>query len=78
MGHGIPQDREWARTNPNYVPCPPLTPKPPQVYPHVGPMIDDTHKALFDLVDTLLQHGTAFQGNVGHGFGTFVALVLGL
>ena len=30
-------------------------------------MIDDTQEALFDLTDTLLQHGTAVKGNVGQG-----------
>ena len=33
-------------------------------------MINDTKEALFDLVDTLLHHGTAIKGNVGQGFGT--------
>ena len=58
VGHGIPQDREGDKTDPNPVPCPPRTLKPPWVYPPVGPMIDDTYEALFDLEDTLLQHGT--------------------
>ena len=70
MGHGIPQDREGTRTDPNYVPCPPHTPKPHQVYPPAGPVIDDTQEALFDLPDTLLQHGTVVQGNVGQGVST--------
>ena len=61
----MPQDREGARIDPNHVPHPPRTPKPPRVYPPAGPMIDDIEEALFDLVDTLLQHGTAVQGNVG-------------
>ena len=69
--HGIPQDREGARTDPNHVPRPPHTPKLPWVYSPSGPMIDDTHEALFDLVDTLLQHGTAIQGNVGQGVRTY-------
>ena len=54
----MPQDREGARTDPNYVPCPPCIPKPPRVYPLAGPVNDDTQEALFDLADTLLQHGT--------------------
>ena len=58
VGHGMTQDREASRTNPNHVPCPPCTPKPPQVYPPTGLVIDDIQKALFDLADTLLQHGT--------------------
>ena len=33
-------------------------------------MIEDTQEALFDLADTLLQHGTDVQGNVGQGVGT--------
>ena len=33
-------------------------------------MIDDTQEALFDLEDTLLQHRTDVQGNVGQGVGT--------
>ena len=70
VGHGMPQDREWARTDPNHVPCPPHTPKPPWLYPPRGPVIEDTQEALFDLADTLLQHGTNFQGNVGQGVGT--------
>ena len=59
------QDREGARINPNRVSFPPCTPKPPQIYPLAGSMIEDTHEALFDLEDTLLQHGTDVQGNVG-------------
>ena len=57
VGHGIAHDREGARTDPNHVPCPPRTPKPPRLYPPAGPMIEITREALFDLVDTLLQHG---------------------
>ena len=49
------------------------TPKPPWVYPPAGPVIDDTQEALFDLEDTLLQHGTIVQGNVGQGVGNFDA-----
>ena len=30
----------------------------------------DTHEALFDLENTLLQHGTSVQGNVDQGVGT--------
>ena len=45
--------------------------KTPRVYPPVGPVIDDTQEALFNLVDTLLQHWTDVQGNVGQGVGTF-------
>ena len=48
VSHEMPQDREGARTNPNCVPLPPCTPKPPHVYPPAGPVIDDTHDALFD------------------------------
>ena len=70
MGHGMPKNRDGDRTNPNHVPCPLCTPKPPRLDPHEGPMIDDTHEALFDLADTLLQHGTVVQGNVGQGVGT--------
>ena len=66
----MPQDREGARTDLNRVTCPPRTPKPPWVYPLAGPVIDDTQEALFDLEDTLLQHGTVVQGNVGQGVGT--------
>ena len=39
-------------------------------------MIDDTYEALFDLEDTLLQHGTVVQGNVGQGVGTFEVIPL--
>ena len=66
----MPQDREGARTDPNCVPRPPRTPKSRRVYPHVSPVIDDTHEALFDLEDTFLQHGTVVQGNVVQGVGT--------
>ena len=58
MGHGMPQDREGARNDPNQVPLPPSRLKPPRVYPPTGPVIDDTQEALFNLEDTLLQHGT--------------------
>ena len=61
---------EGAKTDPNCVPCPPCTPKPPWLYPPAGLVIEDTHEALFDLEDTLLQHGTDVQGNVGQGAGT--------
>ena len=54
VGHGIPQDRERDRTDPNHVPCPPRTPKPPRVYPPAGPVIDDTQEALLDFVDAFL------------------------
>ena len=40
----------------------------------MGPVIDDTQEALFDLEDTLLQHGTIVQGNVGQGVGTSKAV----
>ena len=56
--------------DPNHVPHPPRTPKPPQVYPPMGPVIEDTQEALFDLADTLLQHGANVQGNVGQGVDT--------
>ena len=59
------QDREGVRMDPNHVPHPPCIPKPPRVYPPVGRVIEDTQEALFDLVDTLLQHATIVQGNVG-------------
>ena len=42
VGHEMPQDREGARTDPNHVPRPPCTLKPPRVYPPAGPVIDDT------------------------------------
>ena len=51
VGHGMPQDREGARMDPNRVP---RTPKPPRLYPPAGPVIEDTQEALFDLADTLL------------------------
>ena len=73
VGHGIPQDREWARIDPNHVPRPPRTPKLPHLYPPAGLVIADTQEALFDLEDTLLQDGTDVQGNVGQGVGTFEA-----
>ena len=71
VGHGMPQDREGGRTNPNCVPRPPRTPKPPRLYPSARHVIDDTQEALFDLAHTLLQHGTTIKGNVGKGVGTF-------
>ena len=61
----MPQDRLGARTDPNRVPHPPHTPKPPWLYPPASPMIENTQEALFDLADALLQHGTDVQGNVG-------------
>ena len=73
VGHGMAQDRKGARTDPNCVPCPPHTLKPRRVYPSVHLVIDDTQEALFDLADTLLQHGTVVQGNVGQGVGTYEA-----
>ena len=54
VGHGIPQDREGDRIDPNHVPRPPRTQKPPRLYPPTGSMIENTHEALFDLADTLL------------------------
>ena len=66
----MPQDREGARIDPNHVP---RTPKPPQLYPPTGHVIDNTQEALFDFSDTLLQHGTVVQGNVGQGVVTFEA-----
>ena len=65
MGKGMPQNREGSRTDPNYVPRAPRPPKPPWVFPPVGPVIDDTHAALLDMEDTLLRHGTNVEGNVG-------------
>ena len=70
VGHRMPQDKEGYRMDPNHVPCPSRTPKHPCLYPPMGPMIEDTHEALFDLANTLLQHGTDVQGNVGQGVGT--------
>ena len=61
------QYREGDRTNPNHVPCPPRTPKTPRVYPPTGHVIDDKQEALFNFIDTLLQHWTAIQGYVGQG-----------
>jgi len=49
----MPQDRQGARPNPNHVPHPLRTPKPPRVYPLAGLVIDDTKDALFHLVGTL-------------------------
>ena len=66
----MPQDREGAKTDPNHVPHPPRTPKTPRVYPPASPIIEDTQKALFDMADTLLQHGTNVEGNVDQGAGT--------
>ena len=71
VGHGMPQDREGAKIDPNCVSHPPRTPKPPRVYPPTGPIIEYTQEALFDMVDTLLEHGTDVQGNVGQGVGSF-------
>ena len=71
VGHGMPQDREGARTDPNHVPRPPRTPKPPRVYPPTGPVIEYTQEALLDMAETLLEHGTDVQGNVDQGDGTF-------
>ena len=42
VGHGMPQDMEGVRTDPDHVPHPPRTAKPPWVYPLAGPVIDDT------------------------------------
>ena len=39
VGHGIPQDREGAKMDPNHVP---RTPKPARLYPPAGPMIENT------------------------------------
>lgn len=54
VGQGMPQDRQGAKTDPNHVPRPPRTPKPPKVFPPAGLVIDDNQDALFHLVDTLL------------------------
>ena len=67
VGHGMPQDREGARTDPNRVP---RTQKPPRVYPPAGHVIEYTQEALLDMAETLLEHGTNFQGNVDQGAGT--------
>ena len=40
-------------------------------------MIDDTQESLFDLVDTLLRHGTIVEDNVGQGVGTSRANTFG-
>ena len=66
----MPQYRSGARMDPNHVPHPPRTPKPPRLYPRTSLVIEDTQEALFDLADTLLQHGTNVQGNVDQGVGT--------
>ena len=71
VGHGIPEYSEGDMTDPNHVPRPTCTQKPPRVYPPTSAVIDDTQEALFHLEDTLLQHGTVVQGNVGQGVGTF-------
>ena len=42
VGHGMPQDSEESRTDPNRVTRPLRTPNPPLVYPPAGPVIDDT------------------------------------
>ena len=73
VGHGMPQDREGSRIDPNHVPHPPRTPKPPRLYPPVGPVIENTQEALFVMADTLLQHGTDVQGNADQGAGTSTA-----
>ena len=70
VGHGIPQDREGSRADPNCVPRSLGTPKPPWLYHPACPMIESTQEALFDLADALLQHGTDVQGNVDQGAGT--------
>ena len=70
VGHGMPQDREGARRDPNRVPRPPRTPKPPRLYPPAGPVIDYTQEALLDMAETLLEHATDVQGNVDQGAGT--------
>ena len=59
VGHGMPQDREGARRDPNRVPHPPRTPKPPLVYPPAGPMIEYTQEALFDMADVIAQNDTS-------------------
>ena len=69
----MPQDREGARMDPNRVPHPPCTLKSSRLYPPMSPVIEDTQEALFDLADTLLQHGTNVQGNVDQGVGTYKA-----
>ena len=58
VGHGMPKDREGTRIDPNLLPHPPCTPKPPWVYPPAVPVIEYTQEAIFDMVDTLLEHGT--------------------
>ena len=63
------QDRQGARIGTNCVRQTPHTPNPPWLYPPVGPVIDDTHEALFHLADTLLRHGTVVEGNLGQGAG---------
>ena len=46
------------------------TPNHAWLYPPTSFVIDDTQEALFDLVDTLLRHGTSVQVNVGQRVGT--------
>ena len=70
VGHGMPQDREGARIDPNRVPRPPCPPKPPRIYPLAGPVIEYTQEALLDMAETLLEHATDVQGNVDQGVGT--------
>ena len=54
VGEGMPQYREGARTDPNYVPQAPCPPKPLRSFPPASPIIDDTQQALLHLADTLL------------------------
>ena len=54
VGHGIPQDRKGVRIGTNCVRQTPCTPNPHWLYPLVGPVINETHKELFHLEDTLL------------------------
>ena len=42
VGHGMPQNRQGARTYPNRVRRPPCTPNTPHLYPIASPVTDDT------------------------------------
>ena len=71
VGHGMPQYRKGARIGTNCVRRTLHTPNPPWLYPLAGPVIDETHEALFHLTNTLLRHGTDVEGSVGKGVGRY-------
>ena len=50
----MPQDRKGAKIGTNCVRRTLRTPNPRWLYPLPGPVIDETHEALFHLEDTLL------------------------